>query len=298
MDTQILHFFNHELANPLLDVVMVLVSTAGLALLPAITLQIWLRGNRREASALFSALALALFFTLLFQFLALRPRPGDVRLLLAQPPFPSFPSGHAAAVSAVAAVLILRRRTLAASFVATLGVVLISLSRLYLGQHYPTDVAAGIGLGAAVGAACYGWFVPDKELPNRLRWLLFPQIAVAVLVSMMAYMDLLPLNLLQTHYIDKVLHFLLWGSLAFWLNLWLQDRRWLLAQRSLPLAICVPFSIALIEEGFQSLSPLRTADVRDLTADLLGLICFWWLSHWLLRRDRKQLPAPARHDFC
>ena len=106
-------------------------------------------------------------------------------------------------------------------------------------------------------------------------------IAIAVLVSLMAYLDLLPMQLLRWHYADKVMHFLLWGSLALWLNLWLGGRSWQIAKHTLPLAIFFPFSLALIEEGFQSLSPLRSADVSDLAADLLGMLCFWWLSQRL-----------------
>ena len=283
MDTQLLHFFNRQLAHPLLDVIMVLASTAGLAFLPAVAFHAWLNGEQKVAKAIFSALLLGLLCTFVFQFLALRPRPDAVRLLLAQPPFPAFPSGHAVAAFATATVLMLSYRNWSLCSSALLGALLIAISRLYLGQHYPTDVLAGMVLGAAIGAACYGWFVPDGDLADRLRWWLFPQIAIAVLVSMMAYMDLLPMDLLHWHNIDKLFHFLLWGSLAFWLNLWLKDRAWQIAQQALPMAVFFPFSVAIVEEGFQALSPLRTASLRDLTADLLGLICFWWLSRRVLR---------------
>ena len=101
---------------------------------------------------------------------------------------------------------------------------------------------------------------------------------------MMAYLDLLPQNLLDWPYADKVMHFLLWGLLAGWLHFWLPGKGWQVAQRSLPLAIVIPFAIATVEEGFQSLSPLRTADLTDLAADLCGLFLFWWSSRWLTQR--------------
>ena len=56
----------------------------------------------------------------------------------------------------------------------------------------------------------------------------------------------------------------------------------------IPLAIMVPLTFALAEEMVQSLSPVRTASLIDLSADLLGMICFWWLSQRLLQQQLTQ----------
>jgi undecaprenyl-diphosphatase len=61
----------------------------------------------------------------------------------------SFPSGHTAAAVAVAAAW-----CAAPGLIGPLALVLasgIALSRLYVGAHYPLDVAAGAALGALVG---------------------------------------------------------------------------------------------------------------------------------------------------
>ena len=71
-------------------------------------------------------------------------------LPIALPTDPSFPSGHAAGSFAFAAFVFAahRRAGLVLGGVATL----VALSRVALGVHYPSDVAAGALLGAAIGS--------------------------------------------------------------------------------------------------------------------------------------------------
>jgi membrane-associated phospholipid phosphatase len=85
-----------------------------------------------------------------------RPRPpltsAGIHALGALPPNGSFPSGHATLAAAVAAALwwSSRRAALAVGAFA----LVIALSRLWLGVHYPSDVIAGLALGAALGLLC------------------------------------------------------------------------------------------------------------------------------------------------
>jgi membrane-associated phospholipid phosphatase len=83
-----------------------------------------------------------------------RPRPPVVRLDVA-PPTSSFPSGHTAAAVALygcIAVLMLwiygrRPATRIAAVVLSCIPVVVGLSRLYRGMHYPSDVLAGAVTG-------------------------------------------------------------------------------------------------------------------------------------------------------
>jgi decaprenylphosphoryl-5-phosphoribose phosphatase len=83
-----------------------------------------------------------------------RPRPqlADLPPLIRTPTQLSFPSAHAAtsaaAVHAFASLLPRAPLRLAASAMA--------LSRLYLGVHYPSDIVAGVALGAAIGRTMRG----------------------------------------------------------------------------------------------------------------------------------------------
>jgi membrane-associated phospholipid phosphatase len=68
----------------------------------------------------------------------------------------SFPSDHSTAAGAVAVGLLLaglRYRSLLVGWLTAACAVLLALSRVYVGAHYPGDVVAGLALGGVVAAA-------------------------------------------------------------------------------------------------------------------------------------------------
>ena len=94
-----------------------------------------------------------------------RDRPPEAigfDALVGVPVSPSFPSGHAMSAAAVYMTVAylaarLQRRRLSRSLTLLAAVIIIALiavSRLYLGVHYPTDVAAGVIIGIAWAALC------------------------------------------------------------------------------------------------------------------------------------------------
>lgn len=75
-----------------------------------------------------------------------RPHHPDIAVNVGTPSALSFPSAHA--TSSTAAAMLLCRAT--RSPLPLVAVPLMALSRLVLGVHYPTDVLAGMAVGAAV----------------------------------------------------------------------------------------------------------------------------------------------------
>lgn len=80
-----------------------------------------------------------------------RPRPfvahpHAVELFAKHAADPGFPSDHATAAFAIAAALLLRSRPWSA--IALVAAVVLAVTRVAMGIHYPTDVLAGAAIGA------------------------------------------------------------------------------------------------------------------------------------------------------
>ena len=122
-----------------------------------ITLALYTRANKPDAYAIALSVAGAMALSSLVKVIVDRARPTVHHLEAASSA--SFPSGHATQSTAFFLALLLAylaRRPPRARATATMAVtatvlliVAIALSRVYLGVHYPTDVAAGILLGGA-----------------------------------------------------------------------------------------------------------------------------------------------------
>lgn len=88
-----------------------------------------------------------------------RPRPDhpDVVVHCGTPSRLSFPSAHATSTTAAALLFGALLGGVGGGVATAVLVPPMAVSRLVLGVHYPTDVVAGAGLGAAVAAAARRW---------------------------------------------------------------------------------------------------------------------------------------------
>lgn len=168
----------HTLASPSLTTIMLAASLYGgpSVLVPvgvAAALAFLIRGWRRGSLLVVVTLAGAGLLNWLLKFSFARVRP-EAFFDYPLPGSPSFPSGHALYAASVfggmAALLSVRVKHRALKLGvwsgATLLVLLVGLSRVYLGVHYPSDVLAGYSVGVIwVAAVAFG----DRLARHRRR---------------------------------------------------------------------------------------------------------------------------------
>jgi undecaprenyl-diphosphatase len=90
--------------------------------------------------------------------------PHGVHLFSGHAADPGFPSDHATAAFAIAVAILLRKRGW--GIVALVAATVLSIGRVALGVHYPSDVLAGAALGSA--AALLLWTAPLRSRIDRL----------------------------------------------------------------------------------------------------------------------------------
>jgi undecaprenyl-diphosphatase len=177
MDWSLLHALNDFLSrhdaveDPLLFYVnaseALFVATLALVFLAArgSRLAVW----RRTAVAAVLSAGLGLAVAKVISELVDRARPfvadpGGVHLFSGHAADPGFPSDHATAAFAIAVAILLRKRSW--GYVALVAAAVLSIGRVALGVHYPSDVLAGAAVGSAAALAL--WAPPLRTRVDRL----------------------------------------------------------------------------------------------------------------------------------
>lgn len=158
----------------------------GMAVLALLLVVAWWAARRRDPATMAAALwtgagaVIAEGLAHLIQPLADEARPWrnlpHALILVGHSSQYSFPSGDGVVTGAVAAGLFLYQRRLAIA-VAVAGLV-DCFGWVYIGAHYPQDVAGGLLIGAAVVLG--GWFAARGPLTAAVQWLAATPLRFAV----------------------------------------------------------------------------------------------------------------------
>lgn len=167
IEDDILLFIQEYIRNEPLDAVMKFITSLGdkgiLWISIAIIMMIG-KNHRKTGIKISAAMSIGLLITNFTTKNAVRrPRPFDVleeiQTLIPPPTDWSFPSGHTTS-SIAAGILLLKYAPKKIGIPAFTTGILISLSRMYVGVHYPSDVAVGAVAGLAAA------FLADKAVDN------------------------------------------------------------------------------------------------------------------------------------
>lgn len=194
---QLLHFFY----------TVTLLAEFGTVVASAVVLTIflWLRKEKILAAALWLTLLPAEAVTYFGKLLFHRGRPDILLRAISEDSF-SFPSGHATASAAffgfIAYLLIRRFKSwtarIATALVAAIMIILIDVSRLYLGVHYLSDVLAGnmVGIAALLFAVTVvEWLIAEKKVarPKAFGWLSFSSVILTEVLAVVVFLRVAPL---------------------------------------------------------------------------------------------------------
>jgi len=152
-DISILLYIEDTMHSPIMDKIMVIITSLGNGGTVWIILIALLMINKKYRALGFMALGALILSTILgegvLKHVVQRIRPSTdipaVNILISKPLSYSFPSGHTTSSFAVAGVLSKYLKDYAIELFSLAS--LIAFSRLYLYLHYPTDILGGIILG-------------------------------------------------------------------------------------------------------------------------------------------------------
>lgn len=168
MELEILYAINN-LHNPILDAIMVAITTlgdAGIIWIGIAVILLFMKKTRKCGLLMLVSLVLGLILgNGILKNLIARERPcwidTNIKLLIPNPHDFSFPSGHTLASFEAAVMIYLHNKKWGKiSFVLA---TLIAFSRMYLFVHFPTDILCGAILGTLISIFVYKGYEKIKN---------------------------------------------------------------------------------------------------------------------------------------
>lgn len=178
MENVNLHWFALLNAGPSLSGWPLYLATAAaeylIYVVPVGLVGIWLWGFSRSRSSMLTAILaglLALGINQLIIFVWFHPRPFMMHVgndYLIHAPDSSFPSDHVTLLWAVGLVLLTRSGTRFAGAAVLVFAVLAAWARVFLGVHFPLDMAGAVLVGTVSALACkpLQWLLDQYVLPH------------------------------------------------------------------------------------------------------------------------------------
>lgn len=159
-DVSVFHFINANMANPIFDFLMPLITSIGSGeFLFALAMGIMVFAPKDKKIAgiyILAGLTVTYYAVDVLKGATAIPRPyialADARLIVPKVGGGSFPSGHTAMAFLAATVLAKYFGHVYALFAIAAAV---AFSRIYIGVHYLSDVISGAPLGIIIGLALF-----------------------------------------------------------------------------------------------------------------------------------------------
>lgn len=173
MQLAIMEFFQ-RISSPVLDVLVELMTMMGeeTVFILAVAWFLWC-GSKKRGFAIFSSLFTALIGMSVLKAVIKAPRPFQVipeieGKRVATATGYSFPSGHTTGAASFYSALAVSYKRKRLSIACAIVILLVGLSRMYLGVHWPLDVFAGLALGITATFLTHDWFARLYDSPDRL----------------------------------------------------------------------------------------------------------------------------------
>lgn len=149
-----------SIANPFLDILFQLITMCGeqIVLISIIAVIYWTLDKKFGEYIAYSVLTSVLLNNTIKDIFKMKRPIGEkgIRTLREQTATGySFPSGHTQSASSFYGAIAIYLKKRAMDIIATIMIILIGFSRLYLGVHYPKDVIVGGILGILTSLICY-----------------------------------------------------------------------------------------------------------------------------------------------